>query len=506
MARYLLGIDNGGTVTKAALYELNGAERHVESERSTPAAMPDGLAERSMAEMWEANVRVISRLLAASGVTGEQIMAISVTGHGDGLYLLGDNGRTLCNAVLSSDRRAEKYVQRWYQDGTFNGIFERTMQSIWAGQSAPILAWFVEHKPEILRETRSILMCKDYVRYRLTGEIFGEYTDMSGSGLLNVVDGTYDTTLLGLYGIECVRDKLPPLLQSSEVGGQVTREAAALTGLLAGTPVVAGMWDIVACSIANGLVDESRLCVVAGTWSINEYISSAPPQDNSVFITARYCVPGYWLTLEGSPTSASNLEWFVERFLRGRREQLERDGSSLYDYCNSLVAGVAPRSSRAVFLPFLFGSNAGAGTRACFFGLDGWHDEAEILTAIYEGIVFSHRTHIEKLSTYRTLPPTVRLSGGAARSPVWVQMFADGLGLNVEVNTSRETGALGAALCAGVGVGHFSSFEDAVENMVHIPEAVPPRREYVGIYDEKYADYKAAVEACQAYTARARTS
>jgi L-xylulokinase len=347
-------------------------------------------------------------------------------------------------------------------------------------------------------------MCKDYIRYCLTGRISGEYSDMSGSGLLNVVQGTYDPTLLKLYGLECVEDKLPSLLQSWQVSGEVTPHVAKMTGLRTGTPVMAGLWDIVACSIANGVVDESRLCVVAGTWSINEYISNSPPQDNSVFITARYCLPEYWLTLEGSPTSASNLEWFVDRFLRHQRDQPQRSGSSVYDYCSKLVAKVKPESSRLVFLPFLFGSNAGPDTRAGFIGLEGWHDEAEILTAIYEGIVFSHRTHIEKLSTYRKLPSTVRLSGGAARSPVWVQMFADALGLNVEVNTSRETGALGAALCAGVGVGHFKSFENAVDGMVHIADAVHPAQKNVEVYNQKYINYKAAVEACGAYSARVR--
>jgi L-xylulokinase len=194
-------------------------------------------------------------------------------------------------------------VKRWYRDGTFQKIFSKTRQSIWAGQTAPILAWFRDHRPEILHETCSVLLCKDYIRYRLTGKIFSEVSDMSGSGLLNVENGTYDPALLSLYGLESVEDHLPELLQPWQSGGEVTRDVAKMTGLRPGTPVMAGMWDIVACSIANGVVDESRLCVVAGTWSINEYISTSPPQDDTVFITARYCLPAYWLTLEGSPTS-----------------------------------------------------------------------------------------------------------------------------------------------------------------------------------------------------------
>ena len=502
MAQYLLGVDNGGTVTKAALFDSDGLEIGVNTERASLVALQEGYAERNMVELWEANVRAISGLLEKSNVKGREVSAIAVTGHGDGFYPLGENGRILCNAVLSSDRRAEEYVKRWYRDGIFRQIFSKTRQSIWAGQTAPILAWFRDFRPDILREARSVLLCKDYIRYRLTGKITGETSDMSGSGLLNVATGTYDQALLSDYGLECVGDKLPPLLQSWQSGGEVTRDAAEATGLQAGTPVIAGMWDIVACSIANGVVDESRLCVVAGTWSINEYISSSPPMDDSVFITARYCLPEYWLTLEGSPTSASNLEWFIDRFLRGQHGQAGERGGSVYDYCNSLVESVDPESSHIVFLPFLFGSSAGIGTRGCFMGLEGWHDKKEVLRAIYEGIAFSHKTHIEKLSTYRRLPSTVRLAGGAARSRVWVQIFADVLGLSVEVNNSTETGALGAALCAGVGVGHFNSFESAVDKMVHISATVDPVQRSVDIYSQKFADYQAAVQACQAYAAR----
>jgi len=504
--QYLLGIDNGGTVSKAALFDLDGSELSVNTERTSLIALQEGFSERNMVELWEANIRAIAGLLEKSNIQGREVAAIAVTGHGDGLFPLGENGRILCNAVLSNDRRAEEYVKRWYGDGTFPQIFSKTRQSIWAGQTAPILAWFRDHKPDILRDTAAVLLCKDYIRYRLTGKITGELSDMSGSGLLNVASGSYDAALLSLYGLEGLQDKLPPLLQSWQIGGEVTREAAELTGLRAGTPVMAGMWDIVACSLANGIVDESRLCIVAGTWSINEYISKAAPQDDSVFISARYCLPDYWLTLEGSPTSASNLEWFIDRFLQARRDRSDESGGSVYDYCNRLVGSVEPESSNLVFLPFLFGSSAGMGTRACFMGLEGWHEQKEILRAIYEGIAFSHKTHIEKLSTYRRLPSTARLSGGAARSPVWVQIFADVLGLSVEVNHSTETGALGAALCAGVGAGLFGSFESAVDRMVHISAAVHPVPKNVEIYRKKFAEYQAAVQAGKSYAAGCKTA
>ena len=495
MPVYLLGIDNGGTVTKAGLYDLDGREVAVATARTRMSMPVPGHVERDADELWEANVQAISAVIRDSGVDPRAIAAVATTGHGNGLYLVDGQGRAAHPGIYSSDSRAREYVERWYADGTFERVLPRTMQSLWAGQPVALLAWLRDHRPDVLRKTRWIFTCKDYLRYRLTGEAYAEITDLSGSSAMNVRDVTHDRELLGEYGLEEWAARFPPLRRSADVCGRVTGAAAERTGLAAGTPVAGGLFDIDACAIASGITEPDQLCLVVGTWSINQYISATPVVSRSVFMTSLYCIPGYWLVLEGSPTSASNLEWFVTELLGEARSLAERSGRSIYDLCNEWVAEVAPEDSGVTFLPFLYGSNVEAEAEACFLGVKSWHRRAHLVRALYEGIVFSHKTHVDRLLQLRAPPTAIRLTGGAARSRLWVQMFADVLQTPIEVPAGSELGTLGAAICAGVAAGRFASFAEAVPRMVHLADTYAPDPARRDVYARKYAAYRDSVAA-----------
>ena len=491
----LLGIDNGGTVTKAALYDAEGAELAVSATKTEMIFPCPGHAEKDMEDLWAANVRVVSDVMRKAGVQPSEVSALAVTGHGNGMYLVDADGRPVRRGINSADTRAGEYVARWQSDGTFERILPRTCQSLWAAQPAALLAWFRDHQPRDLDRTRWIFMCKDYVRYRITGEAFAEVTDYSGINLMNIRDLRYDPELLAAYGLSGIADKLPPIRGSAEICGRVTRAAAEATGLKEGTPVFGGLFDISACAIASGITDAERLCLIAGSWSINEYISPAPVQDPGLFMTSAYCIPGFWLITEASATSASNLEWVVSELLCAERAEAQARGGSVYELVNRMVDGVTPADSDVLFLPFLYGSNEGPQASAGFLGLHGWHGRAHMLRAVYEGVVFSHRRHLERLLPHRGPAQAARIAGGAAKSEVWVQMFADVLGLPIEVTACEELGAMGAALCAGVGVGMFGSYEEAVKRMVRVSRTVEPRAALRGVYGDKYHRYVAAVEA-----------
>ncbi len=495
MPEYLLGVDNGGTVIKAGLYDLDGRELAVATSRTRTSMPLPGHAERDADELWDANAQAISEVIRSSGVDPREVAAVATTGHGNGLYLVDERGRPTHPGICSSDARARAYVERWTADGTFERVLPKTMQSLWAGQPPALLAWLRDHRPEVLRNTRWIFTCKDYLRHRLTGEAWAELTDLSGSSLMNVRDVTQDRALLAEYGLEACADRLPPLRRSAEVCGQVTPAAAERTGLAPGTPVAGGLFDIDACAIASGITTPDALCIVVGTWSINQYVSATPVVSRSIFMTSLYCIPGYWLVLEGSPTSAGNLEWFVTELLGEARAAAEQAGKSIYQCCNEWVARTRPEESGVTFLPFLYGSNVEADAEACFIGVKGWHRREHLLRAVYEGIVFSHLTHIERLLQFRGPPARIRLTGGAARSPVWVQMFADVLQAPIEVPAGTELGTLGAAICAGVAAGRFASFADAVPRMVRVARTYAPDPARRDVYARKYAAYRAAVAA-----------
>jgi L-xylulokinase len=493
----LMGIDNGGTVTKAALYDTAGTEIAVSSVKTEMLFPRPGHTEKNVDQLWAANVRVISDVMKKAGAAAAEVAALAVTGHGNGMYLVGADGRPAHDGINSADSRAEEYVARWYGDGTFHRILPRTCQSIWAAQPAALLAWFRDHDPGALERTRWIFMCKDYIRYRLTGEACAEITDYSGLNLMDVRRLEYDRDVLEAFGISFARDKLPPLRQSGEICGRVTEKAAAETGLAAGTPVAGGLFDITACAIGTGITSPDRLCLIAGSWSINEYISPSPVQDPDLFMTSAYCMPGYWLISESSATSASNLEWVVSELMQGERREAEAGGGSVFDSVNALVKGIPPADSDVLFLPFLYGSNAGPKASAAFLGLHGWHGKAHMLRAVYEGVVFSHKTHVDRLLSHRGPASAARIAGGAAKSEVWVQMFADVLQLAIELTACEELGAMGAAMCGGVSVGLFGSFEEAVRGMVRVSRTVEPGKDTREVYREKYGRYKEHLRALQ---------
>ncbi|MDM5340514.1 FGGY-family carbohydrate kinase [Fictibacillus enclensis] len=497
MPKFILGIDNGGTVTKAGLFTLDGKELAVAS-RTTEMFMPSpGHTERNMHELWEANVQVIQDVLKQSGKDPAHIVGIATTGHGNGIYLVDENGEPVTNGIISTDSRAKDIISEWNEDGTADKVLSKTMQSLWAGQPAALLAWFKENQPEVLSQTRWVFMCKDYIRYKLTGKPHAEITDISGSSLFNIRERKYDEEILRTLGIEEVFTKLPPVKYSGEICGYVTEEAAQLTGLRAGTPVAGGLFDIDASAIATGITDEEKLCIVAGTWSINEYITKEPVVDKELFMTSIYCIPGYWLTLEGSPTSASNLEWFVKEYFNHEYEEAKKRKISVYQLCNEMVEKTQPTESNILFFPFLFGSNVHPNAKACFFGFNGWHTKADMLRALYEGVVFGHKIHVDKLLKYRSKPEIIRIAGGATRSEVWMQMFADILQTPIEVVEGTEQGTLGAAICAAVATGQYPSFTEAAQQMIKVGKTYTPNQECQAVYEEKYTYFNKVLGALE---------
>jgi L-xylulokinase len=360
------------------------------------------------------------------------------------------------------------------------------MQCLWPAQPNALLAWLRDHEPRTMKRAGWVLMCKDYIRFRLTGKIQAELTDMSGTSLMNVGTAQYDDRVLEAFGIGEMRSLLPPLVRSAEVCGRVTPEAAAQTGLTVGTPVAGGMFDIDACALASGMVDETSLAMVAGTWANHLTISTTPVVSADIFMTSCYAMQGWYLMLEGSATSASNLEWFVTEFFQAEQQAARKKGRGVYDLVNDLVAATTPEDPQVVFLPFLYGSNVGPDAKGAFVGLTGWHKRGHVLRAIYEGVVFSHLRHLRRLLKFRPVPRRIRLTGGAARSRVWVQIFADAFQVPVEIPAGGELGALGAAICAGVAGGCFKDFPAAVKAMVRYARMQKPDPAKKELYEAKF--------------------
>jgi L-xylulokinase len=495
--RYLLGIDNGGTFSKAAIFDETGRQLAAAAERTEVVVRFDGWRERDMEELWQANVRAISRVLKLSGLRSEQIAGISFSGHGKGLYAVDEKGKPVGMGILSTDTRAWQYPQIWEKDGTAAKVYQRTCQCILSSQPPALLAWLKDHRPDEYHRIRYVFSVKDYIRFRMTGEAYGEYSDFSGGNLIDFAEKDYDRSLLELFGLPEIFDKLPPLRFSADICGRVTKETAALTGLAEDTIAAAGMFDVNACGIASGLIDEKHLCMIAGTWSINEFLARQPIQDGSVALNSFFCIPGYYLVEESSPTSAGNMEWFLQGLMQEEQKRLEKEHRSIYELANEWVASIQPEDSDLLYLPFLNGSPDNPRAMGSFIGLTMKHTKRHMLRAVYEGIVLCHVMHVKRLLRNCPRPERIQLSGGAANSPVWVQMFADALQLPVETVAGKELGALGAAMAAGICSGVYQNYEEAAQSCVHFTGITMPRTEFKNIYARKYRNFIRAADALQ---------
>ena len=492
--KYLMGIDNGGTFSKAAIFDENGHQISVASVPTVTITPKPGYTERDMEELWQVNAQAIRKTIEKSGINPADIAGVSFSGHGKGLYLVGKDGKPSYNGIISTDARAWAYVKKWKEDGTAKKVYEKTYQDILACQPVSLLAWLKDNCPEVIENTKYVFAVKDYVRYRMTGEAYAEMSDFSGGNLVNLATGEYDRELMELFGIGEVYDMLPPLKNAADICGYVTKTASEMTGLPEGTPVSAGMFDVNACGIASGLSDGEKMCMIAGTWSINEFIAKEPVLNGTVALNSMFCIPGYYLVEESSPTSAGNMEWFIRNLMNYEKEGAKANGGSVYDITNEWVASIEPQDNNIIFLPFLNGSNEDALAKGTFIGLTAYHSKKHMLRAVYEGIVFSHLTHVKKLLRNREVPESIRLSGGAANSDVWVQIFADTLQIPIDVIEDKELGAQGAAIAAGIAAGIYKDYNDGIKKTVKITKTVQPRPEYKEIYEKKYQTYRRVIE------------
>jgi L-xylulokinase len=493
MEKYFIGIDNGGTVIKAAVYDVRGTECAVSSARTEIFSPSVGYAERDMEALWLSNCTCIHDVLDRSGIYPASVAGIAVCGHGKGLYPWGVNEHPAGMGIMSTDNRAWECIETWKNDGTWRQVYPKICQALLPSQPVALLAWLKTHALSEYQSIKWVFSVKDYIRFRLTGEAYSEVTDLSGTALMNIRDVCIDTSILADFGIPEAAGMIPPLKRSYELCGTITKEAAALTGLFEGTPVAGGMFDIDSSALAMHVTEPGRLCVITGTWSINECLSPEPVLNTNVAMNSLFVIPNYYLLEECSPTSAGNLEWFIRNNMQGIHSL---EGDSLYDHIDRLVASIMPQESHVCYLPFIYGSNAHPLARAAFIGLTSFHTLAHQLRAIYEGVVFSHRTHIDRLQS--ATPPkheAVRLAGGAVNSPVWVQMFADVLNRPIEtVQGVKELGALGCAITAAVATGVYRSYGEAVNAMVRVNPPIESDRSAHEIYEHKYRSFVAIRE------------
>ncbi|MFK3667868.1 FGGY-family carbohydrate kinase [Ochrobactrum teleogrylli] len=483
----LLGIDSGLTVTKAVLFDIDGRTLSVARRRVAQSFPHPRHVERDMDEFWNATADAIAEAIATSGRPASDILAIATTAHGDGIYMLDSEHRPLGAGILSLDSRAVDIAENWVNGAVAEQSIAITGQLPHASAPSAILAWVKENEPERFSRIAHVIACKDWLRFCLTGEVGTDRTEASTS-FTDVHRQDYSRDALALFGLEALWNALPPMSRSDEIVGGVSAACAARTGLVAGTPVVGGLHDVTASALGVGGLKMGTVAVVAGTYSINETLSSEP-HVNPNWFCRNGIAPGEWNNMSISPASTANYDWFLDKLCPSERRLSEETGRSIHDMLRPEIDAALAKPSTALFHPYLFGSPYGAMASGAFFGLRGWQDRGDMLRAVWEGIAFNHRIHVDHLKEGFAIS-AARLTGGVSRSPAFAQMFANVLGMPVTVTETDEAAAWGAALCAGKGAGVFVDVYNDPRDLEGIGCTYTPDAARSTQYEKRFALFK----------------
>ncbi len=493
MTHYLIGIDAGTSVIKAALFDLHGNEVN-RGARNVPITNPTPTqAEEDMKEVWVAATEAIAQCLTGSGVAPEDIKALSLTGQGDGTWMINEKGKPIGPAILWTDGRAGAQVDQWYNDGTVTKQFKISGTGPYAGTSSAVLRWRKDHELDRIKDATQ-LWCKDWIGYKLTGFVATDPSDASLSGV-DVVTRDYSDKVLDTWGILELKSVFPKIIAPTAMLGTVTKKAAGITGLPEGLPVYKGQMDITASSLGVGVARPGDCMAVIGTAGIVTVATDDPanatdPEDVGWMIphTDKTSIRAM-----GMSFCTPNLDWYLREFgFRFRDEAQAQAGGNLYEYLDKAVTAVPVGSNGVIFHGYLApgGERAPftkADARGSFNGLNNAHTRFDMLRAVYEGVAYGIRDCLDSIP----IPvEVVRMAGGGANSHVWAQIFADVLGRRIVIPAGTEFGAKGAAIVAGIGSGEFESYGQAVDETVHMVREYEPNLENTAKYDRFFAVYR----------------
>ncbi|WP_119070738.1 FGGY-family carbohydrate kinase [Aggregatilinea lenta] len=505
---YLLGVDAGTSVVKAALFTADGREVGSVARRTTVKTPHSAWAETSMDETWVMAASAIRAVLAESDVDPAQIAAVGLSGNMVGAWLLDAQGRPVRDAILWADGRTQPLIDRFSaeQPGFMSHIFDHSASVMQQGCTLPVLRWLAEHEPDVLDRAVTLVGCKDWLAYNLTGTIQIDPTEAPGMPG-DIRTRGYSDAMIALFGLDAYRRLFPPIRPSEQVIGTVQPRAAALTGLAAGTPVVLGAGDVPASALGVGAVDPGVACSLLGTNFLNCLVVDQPvfePRDVGV----SFLLPGgRWLRATINVSGTTSLDWAIEQFC-GPEKAAADSTAALFEGVEALVRASPIGANGAIYLPYLSANGiiapvADPAARADFFGLTNEHTRGDLLRAVYEGLAFSIR------DGYDVIPAAIheiRLSGGAAKSAFFCQMVADVTGRRVLVPAGSEFGAKGAALLAAVGIRWYPFIADAVHRTASACQVYECDPAAQRAYEATFATYTQLREALrpvwQAHAAR----
>jgi len=488
----LLGIDVGTTVSSAIVVDETGSV--VASEIASHAAFKSpqtGWAEQDPADWWRATSEAVRAVLKQPEINADEIKGIGLSGQMHGAVLLDRRDEILREALIWCDQRTDPQCQAVTQRIGAEQLIELTSNPALTNFTLTKLLWVRENEPELWSRVRTVMLPKDYIRLRLTGDRATDVADASGTLLFDVAHRCWSNEMLAAFEID--KGLVPPVFESPDITSSLSDEGAAATGLRRGTPVAAGAGDQAAGAVGMGIVRPGAVSATIGTSGVVFAATAQPALDRRGRVhTFCHAVPGRWHVMGVTQAAGLSLRWFRDRFAAGEGAADHADES--YERLCTEAATAPPGSDGVLWAPYLMGERTphlDPRARAALVGLAANHTRAHVVRAILEGVAFSLKDTFTIFAEMGVPVETVRLGGGGARSSLWRQIQADVYGHAVEILAAEEGAAYGAAILAGVGAGVWPSVDEACARSVTVAARVETDPLAAALLENRYAAYRA---------------
>jgi sugar (pentulose or hexulose) kinase len=484
----VIGIDKGTTATKAVVFSAaNGRVLGQAHVATGPLYPKPGWHEEDMDQSFAKVAACLRAAMQAAGITGADVAGLGISGHMGGLWALDAEGAPVGRAIAWPDGRAAPMLGDWRAEGRLAEIFAIAGNAPIPGVPLVLLAWLKAHEPARLSRIATVLAAKDYLNWRLTGVLATDESDLSFFPC-DIRSRRHSERLFALAGVPEMARALPPVLPTGAVVGRVTPEAAALTGLAAGTPVTTGAGDAVAAALGAGATEPGQAVTVIGTSFMNN-LTTARPLMEPAGVGFLFLMPGgRWQRLMANTGGGTLcLDWALDAFFAEAQAGAADRGAFLAE-AGAAAARVPPLAGGVITHPYFNTSGMSAPrfdpeARASIFGCDTGTDAPAMLRSVMEGVGFAMRECYEALAAPVT---DIRITGGGARSALWRQICAAAVNRPLQVPEAEETGALGVALLAAVAAGCQPDLRAAARAMVRSGPEVHPDADLAACYDRAY--------------------
>ncbi len=496
---YWLGLDIGTGGSRALLVDETGAVKHAFTAAHEDMTMHRPLwAEQRPENWWDAAQAAIRGVLNEAKASGADVKAVGLSGQMHGLVILDEARQVIRPSLIWCDQRSQAQVDWINQTIGAADVLKYIANPVLTGFTLPKLLWVRDHEPANFARVRHVLLPKDYIRLRLTGEFASEVSDASGTALFDVVNRAWAWEFVDRLKLD--RATLPRVYESSEVTGQITNEAAAVTGLAPGTPVVGGGGDQAASAVGNGIVEPGIVSCTIGTSGVVFAHMQKPEYDPQGRVhTFCHAVKGAWHVMGVTQGAGLSLQWF--------RNQLAP--SMDYDAITAEAAKAVAGSQGLFWLPYLMGERTphlDATARGGWIGITARHTRADLIRSLLEGVCYSQKDCLDIVEALGVSIGSVRVSGGGARSLFWRQMLADIFDKRVMTLATQEGSAYGAALLAMVGSEAFASVPDACRAVIREVDSASPRAAEAHTYAAGHQIYKSLYPDLKPFYSRAASA